>query len=413
MTVTLTASDESGIDYTKYRIDGSSWITYTAPFTISGDGSHIIEFYSVDKVGNKEPYRSCSFRIDQTKLSSYVKQLSETQTSNSFTVSWVGSDAISGVKCYDIQYKKDNGLWTDWLTCTTLTSATPVTSQPTPSHPPTPTISPPPEITPTPIPKPSPTPTATPIPTPTTTPIPSPTLQPIPTPSPTPKSTPISTATPTPIFKHYYNREVAIKYAKKFAKTPSSIYPYFTGRDCTNFVSQCLLHGGWSMKEPPLWYHFPVLGWIFKQFYNRDDGLWFFYSNEKEEMYSHTWTVADDFRKFVKKSKRGKIIELGSLKDVEENLKRSIIENRLRLGDIIQIDLEGNGDTEHSMIIVNVSYIYVNGKPVEVEDIDFAFHSWGTPSNDTRSYKEILKETSEKYSSATFCGLHLFDHFDE
>src|SRR6185437_9554103 len=41
-TVTLSASDGtgSGIYSTEYRLDGGSWTTYTAPFQVTGDGSH-------------------------------------------------------------------------------------------------------------------------------------------------------------------------------------------------------------------------------------------------------------------------------------------------------------------------------------------------------------------------------------
>ena len=42
----------------------------------------------------------------------------------SFTVSWTGSDAYSGVAAYDVQYHVGaGGSWTDWLTHTAATSA--------------------------------------------------------------------------------------------------------------------------------------------------------------------------------------------------------------------------------------------------------------------------------------------------
>ncbi len=67
--VTLTATDPDGdaIAYTKYRIDGGSWITYTAPFTISSDGEHILEFYSVDDKGSTEATKSATIKIDTSK----------------------------------------------------------------------------------------------------------------------------------------------------------------------------------------------------------------------------------------------------------------------------------------------------------------------------------------------------------
>jgi hypothetical protein len=62
--VTLTATDDnSGVDYTKYKVDTGNWTTYAAPFTVSDDGAHTVYFYSVDKVGNQEAEKSAAFTI--------------------------------------------------------------------------------------------------------------------------------------------------------------------------------------------------------------------------------------------------------------------------------------------------------------------------------------------------------------
>ena len=43
----------------------------------------------------------------------------------SFTVSWSGSDSLSGIASYDVQYREGGiGAWTDWLVGTSATSAT-------------------------------------------------------------------------------------------------------------------------------------------------------------------------------------------------------------------------------------------------------------------------------------------------
>jgi len=57
----------SGIAYTKYRIDKEIWQIYTKPFIISSDGSHSLEFYSVDKAGNAEEIKNITIEIDTTK----------------------------------------------------------------------------------------------------------------------------------------------------------------------------------------------------------------------------------------------------------------------------------------------------------------------------------------------------------
>jgi nitroreductase len=62
--VTLTATDDnSGVDFTKYKVDVGNWTTYATPFMISEEGVHTVFFYSVDKVGNTETQKSTSFSI--------------------------------------------------------------------------------------------------------------------------------------------------------------------------------------------------------------------------------------------------------------------------------------------------------------------------------------------------------------
>jgi parallel beta-helix repeat protein len=64
--VTLTAVDYTGVDATYYKVDGGSWVEYTAPFVVSEDGGHTIHYYSVDVLGNTEYARVTTFTIDRT-----------------------------------------------------------------------------------------------------------------------------------------------------------------------------------------------------------------------------------------------------------------------------------------------------------------------------------------------------------
>lgn len=65
VTVTLTAIDTgSGVDYTKYKVDDSSWMDYTAPFIVTGNGEHTVGFYSVDTAGNTETEKTVTFTIE-------------------------------------------------------------------------------------------------------------------------------------------------------------------------------------------------------------------------------------------------------------------------------------------------------------------------------------------------------------
>jgi hypothetical protein len=65
VTVTLKATDStSGLDKIYYKIDGAAtYSVYTAPFTVTGKGSHIVYFYAVDKAGNIEPLKTKTINI--------------------------------------------------------------------------------------------------------------------------------------------------------------------------------------------------------------------------------------------------------------------------------------------------------------------------------------------------------------
>ena len=66
--VTLSAIDISGINATYYRIKSGEWEIYNSPFVISEDENDIlIEYYSVDNVGNIEEIKSFMVDIDQTE----------------------------------------------------------------------------------------------------------------------------------------------------------------------------------------------------------------------------------------------------------------------------------------------------------------------------------------------------------
>ena len=64
VTVTLSAGDAvSGVAGTFYRIDSGPQQTYTGPFTVSGDFTHLLTFFSVDRAGNAESSQSSTFTI--------------------------------------------------------------------------------------------------------------------------------------------------------------------------------------------------------------------------------------------------------------------------------------------------------------------------------------------------------------
>ncbi len=57
----------SGVNHTYYKIDSNTWTEYTAPVVLDADGTHTIEYYSVDNAGNEEPVKGpFTFKIDKT-----------------------------------------------------------------------------------------------------------------------------------------------------------------------------------------------------------------------------------------------------------------------------------------------------------------------------------------------------------
>jgi hypothetical protein len=63
--VALNASDAtSGVALTEYRVDGGTWQVYSGSFTVSGEGSHTVEYHSRDVAGNWEGDNSLTIQID-------------------------------------------------------------------------------------------------------------------------------------------------------------------------------------------------------------------------------------------------------------------------------------------------------------------------------------------------------------
>jgi hypothetical protein len=67
--VSLAAEDEqggSGLDKIQYRIDGGDFQDYSAPFTVSDEGNHVVEYRARDKAGNTETPKGVPVKIDAT-----------------------------------------------------------------------------------------------------------------------------------------------------------------------------------------------------------------------------------------------------------------------------------------------------------------------------------------------------------
>jgi hypothetical protein len=65
VTVALAAGDGagSGVTGTEYSVDGGAFQPYTAPFTVSAQGGHLVEYRSIDAAGNRENTKDQVFAI--------------------------------------------------------------------------------------------------------------------------------------------------------------------------------------------------------------------------------------------------------------------------------------------------------------------------------------------------------------
>ena len=69
VTVSLSSTDNpggSGVASTEYSLDGTTWIPYTGPFTISTEGTTMVSFYSTDVAGNVEATEQQAVSIDRS-----------------------------------------------------------------------------------------------------------------------------------------------------------------------------------------------------------------------------------------------------------------------------------------------------------------------------------------------------------
>lgn len=66
--VSLSAVDTggAGVDSTKYQLDGGPETTYSSAFVVSGEGSHVVSYWSTDAAGNVEPSKTGYVNIDIT-----------------------------------------------------------------------------------------------------------------------------------------------------------------------------------------------------------------------------------------------------------------------------------------------------------------------------------------------------------
>ena len=95
--VSLSATDtHTWVAGTRYRVNGAAVSTYTAPVSVSAEGTNTIEYASVDGAGNNEATSTVTVRVDNTAPVSTDDAPTEWAT-GPVTVHLLATDAISGV----------------------------------------------------------------------------------------------------------------------------------------------------------------------------------------------------------------------------------------------------------------------------------------------------------------------------
>lgn len=116
-----------------------------------------------------------------------------------------------------------------------------------------------------------------------------------------------------------YNREKVYEYAKKWAYSRNPKYYNYDliGGDCTNFISQCIFAGINQMN------------------YNKNNGWYYIDGNNK----SPSWTGVEFLYKFlISNNSNGPSGKIATV-------------NKLEIGDIIQLNLEGD-KFSHSLVVI-------------------------------------------------------------
>jgi hypothetical protein len=170
----------------------------------------------------------------------------------------------------------------------------------------------------------------------------------------------------------HYNRLKAVEYAQCYAEQQNQSYPFYDGNDCSNFISQALLAGGWFMipgwaQNTMAWWHKnasaspnPTVG----------GGGILSWSDA-----SRTWTKAAQLYQHLFLQNRG-----SKVKGPEE----------LTLGDLVFQEI--NGRVMHSMMVTKKSS----------DDIALSYHSHNR-------LNKPLKEILASYTESTifhYCKVH-------
>ncbi|MGI6611670.1 MAG: amidase domain-containing protein [Limnochordia bacterium] len=141
-----------------------------------------------------------------------------------------------------------------------------------------------------------------------------------------------------------FNRAAAVRYALRHVFHPNPAYANMDtmggGGDCTNFTSQCLHAGGWTMD-------YRAVGYDTEWWYRRlgDDS----FDGNNDDWWSCTWSLPSLLIRYL-------TINYGGALDL---LRRPRLARNLRRGDLVFYDWNGDGLFDHSAIVTRTA----NGVP--------------------------------------------------
>ncbi len=116
--VTLAADDGLGIGVAgiQYTVDGSGTRSYTAPFWVTGDGTHTVTYRAVDMLGKIEATKTITFTVDGSPPMSSMK-LTPAPIGGFYvnpTLTLSANDFAGGSGTASIEYLLDSGSWTTY-----------------------------------------------------------------------------------------------------------------------------------------------------------------------------------------------------------------------------------------------------------------------------------------------------------
>lgn len=121
----LTSKDNVATDKILYKLNADSELEYKEPFSIYEEGKHVISYYAIDKVGNKEDPKSFKVIVDNTPpavnvsvSAPVIKSGDKLYASKNFTFVVEAKDTLSGVQ--SVEYSIDKSNYQPYLTPFTI-----------------------------------------------------------------------------------------------------------------------------------------------------------------------------------------------------------------------------------------------------------------------------------------------------